>query len=74
MTMYQIAGLFGKVSSNYIMKPLTEWSRIFNTVGKSKDAIEADREKLLELCIKAESGIKEAIENEEETFPAKDEL
>lgn len=67
---YHAASIYGEVSSNYIMAPLYEWSRISDIAGKSKDVIEADRKKLLKLCTEAEFGIKKVLESEEGTFPA----
>ena len=69
--MYHVAGIYIKVSSDYIIKALTEWSRIANVAGKNKDAIEADRKKVFELCIEAGSGIKKVLESGDKTFPAK---
>lgn len=70
LMVYQTTTLYNTVSTNYIMKPLSEWSRIANIAGKSKDTIEADRKKLLNLCIEAESGIKKVLESEEKIYPA----
>ena len=52
------------------MTPLSEWSRIADPAGKSNEAIEADRTKLLILCTEAESGIKKVLESKEITFLA----
>lgn len=66
---YRVASIYGEVSSNYIMTPLSEWSRISETADKNKDAIQADRKNVLQLCIEADSGIEKVLESEEETFP-----
>jgi len=56
------------------MKPLNEWGHISNTEGKTKDAIEADRQKVFQLCIEAGSGIKKVLEIKEQTFPANEQI
>lgn len=68
--MMSVASIYGKVSSDYIMTPLSEWSRISNTEEKSKDDIEGDSENLLKLCMEAESDIKKVLEIEDETILA----
>lgn len=69
-----IAGIYNKVSAKYIMKSLTEWNRITDSAGKSKGSIAAGRQKVRELCIEAESGIKQLLESEEDKFLANNQL